>query len=109
VNATHHEEVDEMTETPIACTLGANDLAALAQRWRTIRREAGLGRQTTREGLRLEFRAAAGVEDELRALVAVESECCAWATWNVERQAERLSVVVASSGEGVVVLHGMFA
>jgi hypothetical protein len=89
--------------------LGANDLAALAQRWRAVRSEAGLGRQTTRAGLRLEFRADAGVEDELRALVAVERECCAWATWFVERQAERLLVVVASSGEGVVALHGMFA
>ncbi len=97
-----------MTETPIACTLGANDLAALAARWRIVRRKAELGRDNTREGLRLEFRDHAGVEDELRALVAVESECRAWATWNVERQADRLSVVVGSSGEGVVALHGMF-
>ncbi len=97
-----------MTETSIACTLGANDLAALAARWRTVRSEAELGRHNTREGLRMEFRADAGVEDELRALVAVESECCAWATWNVEGQTDRLSVVVASTGEGIVALHGMF-
>src|SRR6478736_3987676 len=96
-----------MTEK-IACTLGANNLAALGERWRAARREAGLGRQTTPRGLRLEFRADSGVEDELRALVAVESECCAWATWTVERHRETLSVAVISSGEGIVALHGMF-
>jgi hypothetical protein len=46
---------------------------------------------------------------ELQALVAVENECCSWATWSVEERADGALVMAArSEGEGVVALHGMF-
>jgi hypothetical protein len=47
-------------------------------------------------------------EDELRALVAVETECCPWATWMVERSAETIVLDVRSTAEGVTALHAMF-
>ena len=47
-------------------------------------------------------------EDELRALVAVETECCHWATWTVERTAGTVVLDVRASAEGAAALHGMF-
>jgi hypothetical protein len=64
------------------------------------------GRAETADGLRLSFRPEA--EDELRALVAVETGCCAWATWTVEPTAGAVVLDVRSAAEGIATLHGMF-
>jgi hypothetical protein len=66
---------------PVACTLGMAGLAAQARRWERLMARALTGRDETPEGLRLSFRPEA--EEELRALVAVETGCCAWAAWTV--------------------------
>ena len=67
---------------PVACTLGVAGLAAQRRRWEQLMARALTGRAETTDGLRLSFRPEA--EDELRALVAVEAGCCAWAAWTVE-------------------------
>ena len=64
------------------------------------------GRAQIPDGLRLSFRPEA--EDELRALVAVESECCAWAAWTVEPTAGAVVLDVRSAAEGIATLHAMF-
>src|ERR1700745_1466298 len=69
----------------IACTLGAADLAAQHRRWERLMAQALTERSETADGLRLTFRPEA--EDELRALVAVETGCCAWAAWTVDATA----------------------
>ena len=66
-----------MTEsTPVACTLTSAGLAAQGQRWTRLLARALAERAETADGLRLSFRPEPGAEDELRALVAVETECC---------------------------------
>jgi hypothetical protein len=100
---------DRKVSPVVACTLGKADLGAQAQRWRRVRNEAGLGRKETADGLRLTFRDAPEVGDELRALVAVENECCAWARWDVSRENGELIMLVRSSGQGVATLHAMFS
>jgi len=61
-----------MTQSiPIACTLSVADLRAQAQRWQRLMTRALTERSETADGLRLTFRPEA--EDELRALVAVET------------------------------------
>ena len=92
----------------IACTLGSEDLAAQSERWRGLRRRAQTARIETGDGIRLEFRADDGVEEELRALVAVENECCAWARWDVVRENGSVAMVAASEGTGVATLQTMF-
>jgi hypothetical protein len=92
----------------IACTLTGEDLAAQAKRWQWLRAGAGIERVATDTGLRLTFRDDIGVEDELRALVAVENRCCSWARWEVSRTDGVLVMDVSSTGDGVAVLHGMF-
>ena len=92
--------------TPVACTLTPPGRAAQAGRWKRLIARAGTGRIETADGLRLSFRPEA--EDDLRALVAVETECCQWATWTVERTAGAVVLDVRSSAEGAAALHGMF-
>jgi MerR family transcriptional regulator, copper efflux regulator len=91
---------------PIACTLTSADLAAQARRWERLIAGALTGRAEIADGLRLSFRA--GAADELRALVAVEAECCPWATWRVKPTAGSVVLDVRSPGEGAAVLHAMF-
>jgi len=90
----------------VVCTLGVADLAAQGRRWQRLMARALMGRAETADGLRLTFRPEA--EDELRALVAVETGCCAWAAWTVEQTAGAVVLDVRSADEGVATLHSMF-
>ncbi len=92
--------------TPVACTLTASGLRGQIQRWQRLMARAMTERAETADGLRISFRPEA--EDELRALVAVETECCAWATWTVAREAGTIVLDVRSAAEGVATLHSMF-
>ena len=92
--------------TPVACTLGVAGLAAQRRRWEQLMARALTGRTETADGLRLSFRPEA--EDELRALVAVETGCCAWAAWTVEPTAGAIVLDIRSAGEGIPAVHSMF-
>ncbi|SRR6266567_2333200 len=92
--------------TPVACTLSAADLAAQGKRWDQLIARAMTERAETADGLRICFHADA--EDELYALVAVETECCPWATWRVEQAAGSAVLHVRSTAEGVAILQSMF-
>jgi hypothetical protein len=93
---------------PVACTLTSADLAAQADRWQQLMARAMTERAETADGLRMSFRREPGAEEELRRLVAVESECCAWADWTVDMSAGTLMLEVHSTGVGIATLHGMF-
>jgi len=92
----------------IACDLGAGGAAAQAERWVRLGQQAGLGRAETADGLEVRFRDEAAVERELRELASVESRCCAWARWEVDRANGELVLRVSSTPEGAAVLHAMF-
>jgi hypothetical protein len=94
---------------PVACALTPADLAAQRDRWERLADRAMTERAKVARGLRLAFRPDPGVEEELRALVAVENECCPWATWTVESNAGGVVLDVRSTGSGIAALHGMFA
>jgi hypothetical protein len=89
----------------IACTLGARDLARQAERWKSLLAEAGSRRVVTERGLRVYFRGSESVERELRELVAVEVECCAWAEWTVEPHEGELLLEIHSTGDGIPVIQ----
>ncbi len=93
--------------TPVACTLTPASLAAQGERWHRLMAWAMTERVKTAEGLRVRFRLEA--EEELRALVAVETDCCSWATWTVGRNAGTIVLDVRSTAVGVATLAGMFA
>jgi hypothetical protein len=94
--------------TPAACDLTPADLAAQRGRWERLAGRALTERVRTADGLRLAFRPEPGVEEELRALVAVENECCPWAAWTVEASTRRVVLDARSTGTGTAVLHSMF-
>jgi hypothetical protein len=93
---------------PVACTLTPAGLASQAGRWQQLIARAMTERTETADGLRIAFRPGPGTEDELRALVATETECCRWATWAVQTNAEAIVLDVRSTGPGIAALHGMF-
>jgi len=92
----------------VACALTPSDLAAQAGRWQRLMARAMTERTETADGLRMSFRPEPGTEEELRKLVAVESECCAWADWTVALSTGTLVLDVRSAGVGIATLHGMF-
>jgi hypothetical protein len=102
------EEAVTMAEPPepglcVACTLTPADLATQARHWQEILARALITRTATARGLRPE----AG--PELRRLVAVERDCCPWATWTVTEEAGACVLTAQSAGDGVAALHTMFA
>ena len=106
--ATHDITAQVPAATPVACALSSHDLAAQATRWQQLAARAMTERAETPHGLRLTFRPEPGVEAELRELVAVENRCCPWATWAAHAGADHVVLDVASAGDGVAALHGMF-
>ena len=92
----------------VACTLNDTDLKTQRERWINLGANFGRGRETTDDGLRLLFENHTAVESELRALVAVENDCCSWAAWTVDRDDGALVMAVRSKGDGIATLHGMF-
>jgi hypothetical protein len=78
-----------------SCTLGAGDRARRAARWAALAARALRRTSRTGRGLRLDFDAGPGVEDELRSLVALETECCAFAQWSVSAADRQLTVEVS--------------
>ena len=95
-------------QAPVACSLTPAGLAAQAGRWERLAARAMTERTETAHGLRIGFRPEPGAEQELRALVAVEAECCPWATWTVTASARQIVLDVRSSGQGIAALHAMF-
>jgi hypothetical protein len=97
------------TPSPVACSLDAGDLRTQEQRWAGLARAAGIDRAATVDGVTLTFRADPQVERELRELVAIENECCAWARWEVRAEGDRGFVMQASAdGDGAATLRSMF-
>ena len=99
---------DTTASVPVACSLTMEGLAEQAGRWARLAARALIAQAKTADGLRLDFRPEPGIEEELRALVAVETRCCPWATWTVQARGTELALDVHATGDGVTALHGMF-
>jgi hypothetical protein len=99
---------DDRRTIPVACTLTGADLAAQRGRWERLAARALTERAETIHGLRLSFRPAGGAEEELRRLVAVENQCCRWATWTVKTRAGHVVLDIRATGDGIAALHSMF-
>ena len=95
-------------QAPVACSLTPAGLAAQAGRWERLAARAMTERTEPAHGLRIGVRPEPGAEQELRALVAVETECCPWAAWTVTASARQIVLDVRSSGQGIAALHAMF-
>jgi hypothetical protein len=99
--------VDELPV--IACSLSASELPERRGRWLALTDRALVSRAATPDGVRLTFRAAPGVEDELEALAQLERECCDFAAFEVAATGDRVTLDVKSSGDGVTAVRELFA
>ena len=99
---------EDTATAPVACSLARAGLAEQAGRWERLAARAMTRREQTGDGIRVSFRPGPGTEEELRALVDIESRCCPWATWTVHPDGTRLVLDVRSAGDGVATLHAIF-
>ena len=60
---------------PVSCSLTRAGLAEQAGRWERLAAHAMTGREQTGDGIRASFHPGPGTEEELHALVDVESRC----------------------------------
>jgi len=94
---------------PVACALGAGDMAWRAARWEALAGRSLVRAAGTERGLRLVFRADPGVAGELGDLVALERDCCAFAVWLVhEHDAEIALDVTGDSPDAVAAIKSLF-
>ena len=91
---------------PVACTLTPAGLAAQAGRWDELMAQSMTGHTRISDGLRLTFHP--GADAELRALVAIERDCCRWATWTLDRHDGAIVLTVRAEGDGVAALYALF-
>lgn len=68
------------TELPIACSLSASELPARLAEMSAIGRDSLLGAKASGRHARLRFDGGPDTRDRLAAIVAAESQCCAFLT-----------------------------
>jgi hypothetical protein len=90
---------EDQEDAVVACSLEGADLADRRERWLQLGERAGIDVLTTKNGLRLLFRAAPGVEGELGRLAELERDCCAFAEWSVHTRGEELALDVTADSE----------
>lgn len=99
--------VNDADDVAVACELTSDDNASQLQRWARLVRGAGLSHGRTQDGIRVAFRADPATQAELRALVAIENECCSWARWQIQEDRDAIVMQATSTGYGIDALHGM--
>jgi hypothetical protein len=73
-------------ELPLACSLDAGALAERRGRWEAVSSRALADRSRVDGGVRLRYRAEPGIADELRELVRLEGECCAFLSFSLHEE-----------------------
>jgi hypothetical protein len=94
---------------PIACTLGAS---ALSDRMEEIRAFGNDGSvEVTSDAGRavLRFRGDPGIRDRVEAIVAAESECCAFLDFTVEHGEDATVLTISAPSGGAEMVHELAA
>jgi hypothetical protein len=92
------------------CTLSQDELAVRGRRWGELVDRAAVEAVPIPAGLRLRFAdAPSGVEQEVRELAALETECCAFAEWAVTTAGDSVCLDITAEGDAVAAVQAMFA
>lgn len=102
------EEVSDTVPVPVACTLDGREFAEREVSWQDLAQRALVDATATTGGVRLRYRPAPGVQDDLEALAAGERACCRWASWAVTADDGAIVLEATSEGDGVVALQRAF-
>lgn len=79
---------------PIVCTLAGTDQAKRFEEWRALAGAARIAHSELPDGATLLYRRSAEIEAELRRLVALEAECCAFLAFDLESTGDVLRLTV---------------
>ncbi len=90
-------------ELPIACSLGADDLAARLETIAAIGAESLISRDTEGDTQLLRFRREEGVRRSLEAIVAAEARCCSFLEMEIRDEAGALVLVIDAPAEAAPV------
>ena len=94
----------------VACSLGQVELSQRGARWAAVMARGDGQVSVTESGMRLVFTADQDISGELRELVELERQCCAFATWSVHEKDEQFVVDIgANTAEGIAAVQAMFA
>jgi hypothetical protein len=93
-------------ELPLACSLDASDLSARQERWRAIGERALRDRGREGDAVRLTFASSPGVEEELRELVRLEGECCAFLDMAVAPGGDEVVLTISGPPDAAPIVEG---
>lgn len=93
-------------DIPIACTLTAADLPQRIADARALGADALIGLEVAEGSALLRFR---GERERVEALVAAESECCAFFDFDVNQRGERVDLEIRTPEGGELLLRGLVA
>ena len=94
------------TEVPIACTLGGSDRRTRAAAIRELGERALIGLDASDRRARLRFQ---GQRDRVEALVAAESQCCAFLQFTMAEDGEETEVEIRTPEGGEPLLRALVA
>ena len=97
-----------MTDMPIACTLSPEARFARRATIVQLATDALVARERTDTGLRVRFSSTPDVEQRTRALIAAESECCPFLTFDLQHEADELVLTVAGPPEAGPIIDELF-
>ena len=96
-------ELSEPTPDAIACTLTETEHIQVRAAWQRLFATSLKSRDLLPAGVLLTF--APGAEPELRRLIDIERQCCAWITFAVDGP----KVVMTAVGDGVAALQNIWS
>lgn len=83
-------------ELPLACTLTGAEQLRRRERWLSLAERALVAKAVTEGGVELRYLAKPGVLSELTQLAGLETECCAFAAWNVGEDRDTIVLEVVT-------------
>jgi hypothetical protein len=98
-----------MTELPIACTLGPDDMTARVALIDALATDGLIERTATDAGLRVRLRDTPEIERRARDLIAAESHCCAFLDFTLARDEGELVLNIAGPPDARPVIDLFFA
>jgi hypothetical protein len=93
----------------IACSLGADELPARLREIRAIGEAALLDSEVSAASAVLRFSADADVRQRLEAIVAAESRCCAFMTFDLRDEGGRLALRIEAPEDAQAALEQLAA
>jgi hypothetical protein len=96
-------------DTPIACTLSADQYGDRTADLRALADRALRSRERTENGERLTFERSDEIERALEAAVAAEATCCSFLRMDVQRREDRLVLDIAGPEEARAIIAELFA